>query len=61
MRKATAILFMAGRIEFIPGKENQHKKGRAGAGTTLFAFGSECASALERMSDRGVIFRKALA
>lgn len=57
MRSATAVLFMAGRIEFVPGKENQHKKGRSGAGTALFAFGEECAEALERMSAKGVFLR----
>ncbi|MCC7544660.1 MAG: hypothetical protein IT506_04135 [Aquabacterium sp.] len=57
MRKATAMLFMAGRIEFVPGKENQHKKSRCGAGTMLLAFGDECANALERMSARGVFLR----
>lgn len=57
MRAATAILFMAGRIDFVPGLENQHKKSRAGAGTVLFAFGGECAIALERLSDRGIFIR----
>lgn len=54
MTAASAILFVSGRIEFVPGLENQHKKSRCGAGTALFAFGSECANALHRLSDRGV-------
>lgn len=54
MNAATAILFVSGRIEFVPGRENQHKKSRCGAGTALFAFGDDCANALRRMSDRGV-------
>ncbi len=55
MKAATAMLFMAGRIDFIPGKENQHKKGRAGAGTVMFAFGKTNVSAIGRMSDRGIL------
>ena len=54
MRSATAMLFMAGRIEFVPGLENMHKKSRCGAGSVLFAFGKECAEALKRLSDKGV-------
>lgn len=54
MRGSTAMLFMSGRIEFIPGLENQHKKARCGAGTVLFAFGEESAIALKRLSDRGI-------
>ena len=57
MRTATAILFFRGRIDFVPGKENEHKKSRAGAGSILFAFGDECADALSRMSDRGIFIR----
>jgi hypothetical protein len=57
MRSATAMLFVQGRIQFIPGRENQHKKSRSGAGTVMFAWGDECASALERMSDRGMYIR----
>lgn len=54
MRACSAMLFMSGRIAFVPGKENFHKAGRAGAGTVLFAFGSKSENALRRMSDRGV-------
>jgi len=56
MQSATATLFMAGRIDFIPGLENQHKKSRCGAGTVMFAMGDECANALRRMRDRGVVY-----
>lgn len=58
MQAASAILFVAGRIDFIPGKENRHKKGRAGAGTVIFAFGEECAIALERMGGYGTLIRQ---
>ncbi|WP_435626942.1 DNA N-6-adenine-methyltransferase [Candidatus Ferrigenium straubiae] len=54
MKQSTAMLFVAGRIEFVPGRENQHKKSRCGAGTVLLAFGEECARALQKLSDRGV-------
>lgn len=54
MKAATAMLFIAGRIDFIPGHENAHKKSRCGAGTVIFAFGSDCAKALNRMSHLGV-------
>lgn len=57
MQAATAMLFWAGRIEFVPGIENQHKKSRSGAGSVLFAFGDECADALSSLSDRGVFIR----
>ncbi|SIQ14215.1 DNA N-6-adenine-methyltransferase [Marinobacterium stanieri] len=57
MRSATAMLFIQGRIQFVPGHENQHKKSRSGAGTVMFAWGDDCASALEKMSDRGVYIR----
>lgn len=57
MKAATAMLFMAGRIEFVPGHENKHKKGRCGAGTVLFAFGAECASALRQLSAYGVFIQ----
>lgn len=57
MREATATLFISGRIQFIPGKENQHKKSRCGAGTVLFGFGDECANALRRLSYRGVFMQ----
>lgn len=52
-RSASAILFYSGRIDFVPGNENKHKKARAGAGTVFFAFGNECARALMNLSDRG--------
>lgn len=56
LKVADATLFVAGRIEFIPGKENCHKKGRCGAGTAIFAFGNDCAIALKNLADKGVIF-----
>lgn len=57
MKQATAILFISGRMEFVPGIENQHKSSRGGAGTVLFAFGEDCADALARLSSHGVYFR----
>jgi hypothetical protein len=51
---ADAMLFLAGRIDFIPGNENQHKKARAGAGSVMFAYGDDCAEALRRLAGRGV-------
>ncbi len=57
LQAADGVLFMAGRVEFVPGKENQHKKGRSGAGTVLFAFGDTCTEALGRMRHRGVFLR----
>lgn len=55
MQSADAVLFVAGRIDFVPGLENQHKKSRCGAGTALFAWGWDCADALRRLGDRGVL------
>lgn len=57
MQSATAMLFVAGRIEFVPGNENKHKKARCGAGTVLFAWGDKCADALMKLADRGVFLR----
>ncbi len=54
LKSATAVLFIAGRIQFVAGLENQHKKSRCGAASALFAFGHECAIALRNMADRGV-------
>lgn len=56
MNAVDAVLFMAGRIDFIPGKENRHKKGRSGAGTALFAMGVDCVTALHRLSHRGTMY-----
>lgn len=58
MRSASAMLFVAGRIEFIPGKENAHKKSRCGAGTVIFAWGPECVDALRNLSDRGIFIER---
>ena len=55
MRAATSMLFMAGRIEHVPGHENKHKKSRCGAGSVLFAFGDECANALRNLGNRVVL------
>lgn len=61
MKACTAMLFMSGRIAFVPGHENTHKANRAGAGTVLFAFGTRCADALQRMSSRGIFIRNGVA
>jgi hypothetical protein len=58
MQKASAMLFVSGRIEFVPGKENEHKKSRCGAGTVMFAFGLECATALKKIAARGVFIER---
>lgn len=54
MKACSSMLFVGGRIDFIAGLENQHKKSRSGAGTVMFSFGDECDRALKQMSDRGV-------
>jgi hypothetical protein len=53
MRAATGILFLSGRVAFIPGKENLHKRSRCGAGTVMFAYGDECAVALKKLQHHG--------
>lgn len=58
LKAATATLLVSGRIEFVPGNENKHKKSRSGAGSAFFAFGEDCAQALEKLSDRGVLIRQ---
>lgn len=54
MKTCTGMLFINGRIQFTPGKENAHKKSRCGAGTVMFAWGADNADALKRMSGHGV-------
>jgi len=58
MDACTAMLFVNGRIEFVPGNENRHKKSRCGAGTVLFAFGEESAGALAKLSDKGIYLKR---
>lgn len=53
MASASATLLVKGRIEFLPGHENSHKKSRCGAGSAMFAFGEESAIALQRLADLG--------
>ncbi|MGP6420527.1 DNA N-6-adenine-methyltransferase [Pseudomonas putida] len=55
MASASAPLLIKGRIAFVPGHENSHKKGRSGAGSAMFAFGDECAIALQGLADLGVL------
>ena len=55
MQSADLMLFMAGRINFVPGRENAHKTSGAGAGTVMFAWGLECTNALRKMRSRGVM------
>lgn len=43
--KADALLFLAGRLRFVPGR-NQ-KEGGAGAGSLLFAYGEQGVAALQ--------------
>ena len=58
MEACTSMLFLSGRIQFVPGIENQHKKSRSAAGTVMFAFGNDCAAALKNMSDRGIYLER---
>jgi hypothetical protein len=53
MRSADAMLFTSGRVDFVPGRENIHKKGRTGAGTAFFAWTQLCVHALRRLESRG--------
>lgn len=52
---ADAALFIKGRIDFVPGHENAHKKSRCGAASALLAWGEACAKALGRLAHRGSI------
>jgi hypothetical protein len=54
MNACSAMLFLAGRIEFVPSKENAHKASGAGAGSVFFAFGESCAEALANLRERGI-------
>lgn len=58
MRAAHATLFLSGRVDFLPGRENQHKTSRSGAGTVMFAFGAENALALAALAPKGIFFRQ---
>lgn len=58
MAKCSSMLFIAGRIDFIPGLENQHKKSRCGAGTVMFSFGKDMAIALSKMKQLGFYHAK---
>lgn len=60
MKAATAILFLSGRINFIPGHENKHKRSHWGAGSVFFAFGSESAHSLRNMNEFGIYRRQKL-
>jgi hypothetical protein len=60
MSACTAMLFISGRVQFVPGLENQHKKSRCGAGTVLFAFGRDNAEALKKLSSRGTYIERDL-
>lgn len=55
LHTADATLLMSGRIQFIPGIENQHKRARSGAGSALFAWGEDCKQALFNMRDYGYL------
>lgn len=50
---ADAVLFLSGRVAFIPGPENELKRGRCGAGTAMFSMGDDCTEALLRLAYRG--------
>ncbi len=55
MRAADSMLFIQGRVNFVPGIENRHKAKRSGAGTLMLAFGEENAEALQRLGYRGIL------
>jgi phage N-6-adenine-methyltransferase len=57
---ADAVLFLRGRIQFVPGHENAHKESRSGAGTVMFAWGPDSVVALERLAHRGFLTYKSL-
>ena len=54
-QRSDAILFFAGRIDFIPGHENKHKKSHSGAASAMFALGEECIEAVKRLRDKGTL------
>lgn len=58
MASADAMLFVAGRVEFVPGRENAHKKSRSGAGTVMFAWGEVACEGLERLQHTGVFIAR---
>lgn len=60
MSACTAMLFISGRVQFVPGLENQHKKSRCGAGTVLFAFGRDNAEVLKKLNNRGTYIERNL-
>lgn len=53
IRTASAVLFVTGRIEFVPGRENAHKRSRCGAGSVLFAWGEVNVPFLARLKRYG--------
>lgn len=55
---ADAVLFMQGRMAFVPGHENAHKKSGAGAGSALFAWDADCVIALTRLAHKGIMVRR---
>lgn len=58
IKAASAMLLVAGRIQFVPGNENKSKGGGCGAASLFLSFGDECADILERLSHRGIFIRK---
>lgn len=58
MRTCDAMLFISGRVEFVPGHENKHKASRSGAGNVMFAWGDRHVMALSRMRDFGYFINK---
>lgn len=53
MLRCSAMLFIQGRIQFVPGNENKHKVGGSGAGSVFFAFGRGNIAPLKRIQHRG--------
>ncbi len=46
--RASAVCFVAGRVEFVPGDPAFRRRSRAGAPSCLLAYGDDCAAALLR-------------
>ena len=58
LASSDAVLFVAGRIEFVPGRENAHKKSRCGAGSAFFAWGPDSVQGLRRLTGCGALFAR---
>ena len=46
--RSSAVCFVEGRVEFIPGNPDFRRRSRSGAPSCLLAFGEDCAAGLAR-------------